>query len=231
MRITDRFFGLLALLLVGSASLKAQTGDPFGDVDTYKYQGTMTITAQVKQNGNVVTDAVVAVYQEDELRGKKRVGDGTHPELAFLTVYGDYTGSPQYLRFKVYTNGMTFECNPNPSITYEFYGSLGTPSNPYVITLPVSLANDADNSDVLATFGGQTCDVVLAGRTLFKDGSWNTLCLPFSLSAEQIAASTDFAAGVVMELDVTEKNGFDTTNGTLYLYFKTATAIEAGVPY
>ena len=231
MRITDRFFGLLALLLVGSASLKAQTGDPFGDVDTYKYQGTMTITAQVKQNGNVVTDAVVAVYQEDELRGKKRVGDGTHPELAFLTVYGDYTGSPQYLRFKVYTNGMTFECNPNPSITYEFYGSLGTPSNPYVITLPVSLANDADNSDVLSTFGGQTCDVVLAGRTLFKDGSWNTLCLPFSLSAEQIAASTDFAAGVVMELDVTEKNGFDTTDGTLYLYFKTATAIEAGVPY
>jgi hypothetical protein len=32
-------------------------------------------------------------------------------------------------------------------------------------------------------------------------------------------------------MDVTEKNGFDATDGTLYLWFKTATAIEAGVPY
>ena len=97
MRIINRFCGLLALLLAGSASIQAQSGDPFGDVDAHKYQGTMTITAQVQQNGDVVTDAVVAVYQENELRGKKRVGDGTHPDLAFLTVYGDYTGSPQYL--------------------------------------------------------------------------------------------------------------------------------------
>ncbi len=29
----------------------------------------------------------------------------------------------------------------------------------------------------------------LADRTLYKDGDWNTLCLPFSLTAEQIAAS------------------------------------------
>lgn len=73
MRIANRFFSLLALLLVGSASLKAQTGDQFGDVDTYKYQGTMTITAQVKQNGNVVTDAVVAVYLlHDELEAKEK---------------------------------------------------------------------------------------------------------------------------------------------------------------
>ena len=34
-----------------------------------------------------------------------------------------------------------------------------------------------------------------------------------------------------MTMDVTQKNGFDTEDGTLYLCFKTATAIEAGVPY
>ena len=32
-------------------------------------------------------------------------------------------------------------------------------------------------------------------------------------------------------MDVTEKNGFDVEDGTLFLWFKTATAIEAGVPY
>ena len=34
-----------------------------------------------------------------------------------------------------------------------------------------------------------------------------------------------------MELDESGKNGFDTEDGTLYLTFKKATAIEAGVPY
>lgn len=39
--------------------------------------------------------------------------------------------------------------------------------------------------------------VVLRGRTLYKDGSWNTICLPFSLSAEQLAASP--LAGAVIK--------------------------------
>ena len=74
-------------------------------------------------------------------------------------------------------------------------------------------------------------DVTLQGRTLFKDGKWNTLCLPFALSAEQIAAHTDFSGATLMELDTDGTNGFDTTDGTLWLTFKSATAIAAGVPY
>jgi hypothetical protein len=66
---------------------------------------------------------------------------------------------------------------------------------------------------------------------LYKDGAWNTLCLPFALSAEQIAANPAFAGATLMTIDVTEKNGFDATDGILYLWFKTATEIEAGVPY
>ena len=34
-----------------------------------------------------------------------------------------------------------------------------------------------------------------------------------------------------MELNTDGKNGFDATDGTLYLAFKEATAINAGVPY
>ena len=94
-----------------------------------------------------------------------------------------------------------------------------------------ALADATENTDVITKYNGQTIPVVLQDRTLYKDGKWNTLCLPFSLTAEQIAANADFAGATLMTLDVTQKNGFDTEDGTLYLGFKTATEIEAGVPY
>ena len=63
MKLSKRIYGLLALLLVGSASLQAQD-DPFPDnsVPSHQYQGYMTIIAKVVQNGVAVTNAVVAVY-------------------------------------------------------------------------------------------------------------------------------------------------------------------------
>jgi len=97
----------------------------------------------------------------------------------------------------------------------------------------LELANAGDNGDAITTAAGsgKVYEVTLTGRTLYKDGTWNTLCLPFSLSAAQIAANANFAGATLMTMDVTKKNGFDTTDGTLYLWFKTATEIEAGVPY
>ena len=95
----------------------------------------------------------------------------------------------------------------------------------------ITLADNADNSSTISEWSGGVAEVTLSGRTLYKDGAWNTLCLPISLSAEQIAANTDFAGATLMTMDVTKKNGFDVEDGTLYLWFKTATTIEAGVPY
>ena len=95
------------------------------------------------------------------------------------------------------------------------------------------LFDDADNQNEIEQNNGNEVNVTLQGRTLCKDGNWNTLCLPFSMTAAQIAANTDFAGATLMTLDLdeTKRNGFDTTDGTLYLSFKTATEIEAGVPY
>ena len=100
-----------------------------------------------------------------------------------------------------------------------------------VIAAVITLADNADNSTTINTAYSFLANVTLSGRTLYKDGKWNTLCLPFSLSAAQIAAHADFAGATLMTLDVTKKNGFDATDGTLYLWFKTAQEIEAGVPY
>ena len=98
--------------------------------------------------------------------------------------------------------------------------------------------NDAsNNTGLIEKNDGRTGNVKLAGRTLYKDGKWNTLCLPFSLSADKIAISP-LAGAEIMTLDVesTEENNttyktrFD-SDGTLYLNFTTVTAITAGTPY
>ena len=77
--------------------------------------------------------------------------------------------------------------------------------------------------------------VTLKGRTLYKDGSWNTLCLPFDAG---ISGYNDVLKGAtVMEIDKTTANasghvtGFDSESGTLTLNFKTATSIEKRKPY
>lgn len=96
----------------------------------------------------------------------------------------------------------------------------------------VMLANAADNTATLTANNGKLSHVRLADRTFFKDDSWNTLCLPFSMTAEQVAAQ--LAPAALMELDVEgsyngHKTGLD--GDKLYLYFKDATAITAGTPY
>jgi len=45
----------------------------------------------------------------------------------------------------------------------------------------ITLADNVDNTSLLAIFDNQTVDVTL-GRTLYADGAWSTLCLPFNLS-------------------------------------------------
>ena len=48
---------------------------------------------------------------------------------------------------------------------------------------PVYLMNDADNTPFLETYQLQTRTVKLMNRTLLAN-NWNTLCLPFDLSAD-----------------------------------------------
>ncbi len=98
----------------------------------------------------------------------------------------------------------------------------------------ISLADNANNGEVLSAYDGKIAQTVtLQGRKLYKDGDWNTLTLPFGLDD---LSGTPLQGGTLVELDTegtydTDKTGFDPNSGTLYLYFKNATAIEAGKPY
>ena len=88
--------------------------------------------------------------------------------------------------------------------------------------------NREDNSTIIANNNGQTRNVTLSGRTIYSDGDWNTLCLPFSMDASQIASSP-LAGYTIKALD--GENSYLDSNGKLTLSFNTATTIEAGRPY
>ena len=87
----------------------------------------------------------------------------------------------------------------------------------------VLLKDDADNAIMLTTYNGQTKKVQLMGRTLYKDGCWNTLCLPFNVTI----AGSPLDGAVARTLTEASISGT-----TLNLNFGDAvTQLVAGTPY
>lgn len=95
---------------------------------------------------------------------------------------------------------------------------------------PFGISRDC-NSIALGKRDGRIFNVTLDDRTLYTDGNWNTLCLPFSLPT---LSGTPLEGFNIKELDTeTVYDGHVTglDGATLYLNFKDATGIEAGRPY
>lgn len=84
------------------------------------------------------------------------------------------------------------------------------------------LDEDADDTETkIKANNGKTVDVKLT-RSL-KAGLWNTICLPFDVTAEQVESVLK-ATGNVKEFDKEDK-------ATATIFFKPATEMKAGVPY
>ena len=90
----------------------------------------------------------------------------------------------------------------------------------------VVLANNEDNAALIESLDGTTgCEVTLQGRTLYKDGTWNTICLPFNVTlADSPLAGADVRAlnnatleGESVTLNFTEEGAI--------------TTLIAGMPY
>ena len=77
----------------------------------------------------------------------------------------------------------------------------------------ITLADNADNSTVISENNGNNANVTLSGRTLWKDGDWNTLTLPFALAS---LTGTPLEGATVRELD-TDESGFNLEAGKPYL--------------
>lgn len=83
--------------------------------------------------------------------------------------------------------------------------------------------NATDNSTTIDNKNSQTTKVRLEGRTLYQDGDWNTICLPFDVTL----ANSPLAGATAKTLETASLD-----NGTLTLNFgNDVTTLEAGTPY
>lgn len=84
---------------------------------------------------------------------------------------------------------------------------------------------DLTDQASVTTNVGKTVNATLDNRTLYTDGYWNTLCLPFDLNS---FANTPLEGAKVKELTAAQ---YTSDNGELSLTFSDVTTIEAGKPY
>ena len=178
--------------------------------------GTQFLTAKVVKlaDGRIGID--LGVLGIDAARFTEMTADGTEMEVVF---------SGQYL---VIADNLD-DCPKK--VTYQF------DTNYPVWTLLMSVVIWIDKSLVLldndegeeynnplriADYVGETIDVVIDGRKLQINGNWNTVCLPFGMSADDLDGWT------VKEL---VGSTYTAATKTLTLDFANATEMVAGKPY
>jgi hypothetical protein len=124
---------------------------------------------------------------------------------------------------------------PNPSATYQIAFEM-TDGWGYGVGLDdivveeapvVTLADNADNTSTIADNDGKVANVTLAGRTLYKDGYWNTLTLPFNVDIT--ADGCPLAGADARELVSAEYDG--TTLQLTFTGENEVDMIQAGIPY
>ena len=145
-------------------------------------------------DANMANTKKVQAYDSDLLYG--------------INLGGNATASYGYGGMTVYPNAMVYQdkCYTNPS-------------NVNALTL----CDDEDLTSVLTANNGRTTNIKLRGRRLYKDGKWNTLCLPFDVT---LAGSPLAGAEAHTLTDATF------ADGTLSLTFGNAVnTLVAGTPY
>ena len=93
-------------------------------------------------------------------------------------------------------------------------------------TTPIILSKTADNTDLIESLDGtEGCTVILDGHSFFKDGTWNTICLPFDVvlaGSPLDGADLRALSGAVLEAETVTLNF--TGEGLI-------SKIKAGRPY
>jgi len=123
----------------------------------------------------------------------------------------------------------TMRYNPNNgSPLFSCYASnttTGSAPQIYRMIPTITLANATSNTSTISGYNGKMVNATLADRTLYKDGVWNTLCLPFDVTL----SGSPLAGATVMRLNASTSNLAD---GLLTLNFVAEeTMLTAGTPY
>ena len=229
------------------------------DFNYHDFMYNRPFVAAIKIDGQYVTaddydlgDMEVVAFVGEECRGNRFTltnryvenGGEQYPVLDGMPVYYDYSGD--VVTFKLYANGIEYtDCE----ILYD--GDLLTintgedhvegwmdPEIPIILSftspaVDLVLSDTGANAEAIEQNNNRRANVTLSGRTLWKDGAWNTLCLPFDVT---IAGSV--LEGADVRALETNPTGYDHATGldgnTLYLNFTAegaVTEIKAGTPY
>jgi len=95
----------------------------------------------------------------------------------------------------------------------------------------ITLSDNSDNTETLAANNGRTLSAVLQGRTLYKDGSWNTLCLPFDVKDYSVEPNDIAFEGTPLEGATAvgfDHATFTASTGTLEMVFNNIYSVKAG---
>ena len=188
------------------------------------------ITVTVGENGHVSPDGMVSVPRGESLEFIITADPGYRIESVLVdgepvAEFGNGDTEFFYMWPDVYADGtleVTFTLLPTLTL-------LNDDSSQDADNKNSKLINDASDS-------GMPYNVTLQDRTLFKDGEWNTLCLPFDVTDgdpdDEISFSgTPLEGATVMVLDDSSDTGFDASTGVLTLNFSEETNIPAGTPF
>lgn len=162
----------------------------------YRFNGSSTSTISVEK-GNIVRIEIVG----DGLTKLEKNGEGEYNITNNNIVW---TGSAKSVSFKNNKDMANYAAVTNIRVYVEY---------PNVKTFEYN-ENEANNIEAW-----ENSDITL-NRTLVAD-KWNTLCVPFAISEEEIKAN--FGEGTLVEK-------LEAVNGNT-VNFADATSIEAGVPY
>lgn len=194
---------LLSLLLfMWSASLWA-ADDPFPDVNPHGYYGSMIMTAKVMMGETLYTeDVILAVYADDQIRGKGSPSDPNNPGAIYLDVYGNEEG--EQLHFRVSIGGQVVEFCTN--FAWRFNATVGTPRSPYIIDLANAQGHDygTDGSCTFCgrhSYAGITVISSEEGHTIIFDGtSEQTVSIPLPITASYVEYDRQFEPGKPMSI-------------------------------
>ena len=210
------------------------------DGDAYKMTATIAdnqLTINVPIPGNVMPTTATLSVTGDYLYGREQTvtatvtgGEGPYNGDVILrvddkavvgTIVNIAAGETKELQF-------SYIPNRAGNNTVELYNSrtggsrIGTAE---IINIKLSLSDNKNNNTAVNNNDGVTTDVTLANRTLYKDGDWNTICLPFEVTL----AGSPLDGAIARTLDA---NNTTLDGTTLNLNFANAvTKLIAGTPY
>ena len=226
------------------------------DYPWYPFGSYITSISINEDNGTGKGITTIAAYAFASTSNVSTYGNVTTVSLpSTLTSIGDYafdhcTGAA----ITIPTNTTTFGSAPFNQVGY-YDNDAGEIKGGVTATL----SDTGDNSALIDALSSAKYANVTINRTLYKDGYWNTLCLPFDMTNAQLTAQLtpyalkeldldnyydannipyekrndgkyyDGSTEYTGNVDALHQTGLDGT--TLNLYFKNATSIEAGKPY